>query len=128
MRIFTAICLAALAAPIAWSRTPRSEAAAPPQIATQTPSQTPAPAQPATVIDKGDFRFAYDARGVSALANPHDPFGATLTPAATTGGRGAAAARRRAGGADARPYCDLSRRRERRVGDGAARLARDGGR
>ncbi len=27
---------------------------------------------PAT-IEKGDFRFSYDERGISALANPHDP-------------------------------------------------------
>ena len=43
----------------------------------------------AGVVEKGDFRFAYDERGVSALGNPRDPFGATLT--AATGGRGAAA-------------------------------------
>jgi len=32
------------------------------------------------VIEKGDFRFSYDERGISALANPRDPFGATLMP------------------------------------------------
>ncbi|MEZ5319915.1 MAG: DUF5695 domain-containing protein [Vicinamibacterales bacterium] len=41
----------------------------------------------AAAIDRGDFRFDYDARGISSLANPHDPFGATLT-AAGGGGRG----------------------------------------
>ena len=34
------------------------------------------------VVEKGEFRFACDERGVSSLANPHDPFGATLMPAA----------------------------------------------
>jgi hypothetical protein len=85
MKAFTAICLATLASPLVWIGEPHAQS-------TQTPAnaQAPAavPAAAATVIDKGDFRFAYDARGVSALANPHDPFGATLTPAATTGGRG----------------------------------------
>ena len=32
------------------------------------------------VVEKGDFRFSCDARGVSALGNPHDPFKATLMP------------------------------------------------
>src|SRR6185503_3990270 len=42
-------------------------------------------------IDKGEFRFAYDARGISMLANAHDPFGATIMPASGgRGGRGAA--------------------------------------
>ena len=49
--------------------------------------QTPAPAALGT-ITKGDFRFAYDDRGISSLANPEDPFGATVTTPATTGGRG----------------------------------------
>src|ERR1051325_2719685 len=31
-------------------------------------------------IEKGDFRFAYDERGVVGLANPHDPFGAQIVP------------------------------------------------
>jgi len=39
-------------------------------------------------IEKGDFRFAYDERGISLLAHARDPFGATLTTAASTGGRG----------------------------------------
>jgi hypothetical protein len=40
-------------------------------------------------IERGDFRFSFDERGISALANPHDPFGATLMPAVgTSGGRG----------------------------------------
>jgi hypothetical protein len=41
-------------------------------------------------IRLGDFRFAYDARGVSLLAHVNDPFGATLTAAAPAGGRGRA--------------------------------------
>src|SRR6185436_10870928 len=45
---------------------------------------------PAT-IERGDFRFAYDERGISLLAHAHDPFGATLT-AAAGGGRGRGAA------------------------------------
>lgn len=40
------------------------------------------------VIERGDFRFAYDARGISNLSNPNDPFGATVT-ASGRGGRGA---------------------------------------
>lgn len=52
-------------------------------------------AMPGT-IEKGDFRFSYDERGVSALANPHDPFGATLMPRSAPGGRGAG--RAQAGG------------------------------
>jgi hypothetical protein len=39
-------------------------------------------------IEKGDFRFAYDQRGISLLAHAHDPFGATLTLGPSTGGRG----------------------------------------
>jgi len=38
-------------------------------------------------IEKGDFRFSYDERGISGLANPHDPFGATLMPSAASGAR-----------------------------------------
>jgi hypothetical protein len=45
-------------------------------------------------ISKGEFTFHYDDRGVSGLANAHDPFGATITPAAAAGrgGRGPAGA------------------------------------
>lgn len=52
--------------------------------------QQNSPAPGSRVISKGDFRFAYDERGISELANPNDPFGATLTPAAAAGrgGRG----------------------------------------
>jgi hypothetical protein len=32
------------------------------------------------VIEKGEFRFTCDERGVSALANPRDPFKATIMP------------------------------------------------
>jgi len=42
----------------------------------------PASGPQPVVIEKGDFRFACDERGVSALANPNDPFQATLMPAA----------------------------------------------
>ena len=38
-------------------------------------------------IEKGDFRFSYDERGISLLANPHDPFGAVLMPAVAPGSR-----------------------------------------
>jgi hypothetical protein len=44
------------------------------------------PGTSTATIEKGDFRFSYDERGISALANPHDPFGATLMPAALPGG------------------------------------------
>ena len=44
------------------------------------------PGPQSVVIEKGDFRFACDERGVSALADPNDPFKATLMPAAV--GRG----------------------------------------
>jgi len=65
------------------------------------------PETAAGVITRGDFRFAYDERGVSLLANPNDPFGATLTtppPAARgRGGAGAAAVQGRGGNANAQP-------------------------
>ena len=35
---------------------------------------------PAGEIEKGNFRLSYDERGVTALANPHDPFGAQILP------------------------------------------------
>jgi hypothetical protein len=61
------------------------------------PGLARAQATPGT-IERGNFRFNYDANGISALANPNDPFGATMMPAAARGGgRGA-----RAGGATAR--------------------------
>ena len=50
-------------------------------------------------IEKGSFRFAYDERGISGLANPHDPFGAMLMPSAAPGGRGQGGATGRGGGA-----------------------------
>lgn len=31
-------------------------------------------------IEKGDFHFAYDERGITSLADPHDPFGARIVP------------------------------------------------
>jgi hypothetical protein len=54
------------------------------------PGPTNAPGT-AGVVERGDFRFAYDVRGISLVANPHDPFGATVTTAAAArgGGRGA---------------------------------------
>jgi Family of unknown function (DUF5695) len=71
--ILSSICGAcALLSPLATSGLARQQTAAP----------------PTAVISSGDFRFAYDASGVSALANPNDPFGATLTPATGAGGRG----------------------------------------
>ena len=55
--------------------------------ASRLPVGSPGPAGtgspiPPVVIEKGDFRFACDARGVSLLANPRDPFKATLMPRA----------------------------------------------
>ena len=53
--------------------------------APQAAGTQPAPG----TIEKGDFRFSCDERGISRLANPRDPFGATLMPAAAAaGGRG----------------------------------------
>jgi len=52
-----------------------------------TPGQQPAAVQAAGgTIERGDFRFSYDERGISRLANPRDPFGAVLMPAAAAGG------------------------------------------
>src|ERR1051325_9827228 len=34
----------------------------------------------AGTIEKGDFRLSYDERGITGLANPHDPFGAEMLP------------------------------------------------
>jgi hypothetical protein len=52
------------------------------------PIQATAPEAAAVVVEKGEFRFACDERGVSALANPNDPFKATVMPAAgARGGR-----------------------------------------
>ena len=49
-------------------------------------------------LEMGNFRFVYDANGISGLANPNDPFGATLIPAAGPArGAGAAGARRARG-------------------------------
>jgi hypothetical protein len=51
------------------------------------PAAAPGASQAAPgTIEKGDFRFSYDERGISALANPHDPFGATIMPAGVPGG------------------------------------------
>jgi hypothetical protein len=74
--------------------------------------QQPAAAQAASgTIEKGDFRFTYDERGISGLANPNDPFGATLIPAGTQGGgRGQSGAAGRGGGAGATLGLNLSYR------------------
>jgi hypothetical protein len=63
------------------------------QAATTRAASAPTSAITGT-ISKGDFTFNYDDRGVSGLANAHDPFGAAITPAATAGrgGRGPAGA------------------------------------
>jgi hypothetical protein len=63
--------------------------AGPRSAASRTGQAGPAPGPQPTVIEKGDFRFACDERGVSALADPNDPFKATLMP--TAGARGAGA-------------------------------------
>ncbi len=39
-------------------------------------------------IERGEFRFCYDRRGITALANPRDPYGATIMPAAAPGAPG----------------------------------------
>ncbi len=77
-------------------------------------------------ITKGDFRFAYDDRGISSLANPEDPFGATVTTPAPRRTRRA----RRPGraGCDAWADVELSRRRTRRMDELHARRAHAGGR
>src|SRR5512146_2098496 len=63
-------------------------------------------------IEKGNFRFVNDERGVSGLANPHDPFGATLVPIAARSETG----RPPRGGA---PSATLGLTVTYRVGDGA---------
>jgi hypothetical protein len=45
--------------------------------------QSPVTQASAGTIEKGDFRFSYDERGLSALAHPRDPYGATIMPAST---------------------------------------------
>jgi hypothetical protein len=67
----------------------------------------------AGTIEKGNFRFAFDERGISSLANPHDPFGAVLTTTATAG-RGGGRAGGQAAGAAATLGLNLS---YRAVGD-----------
>jgi len=54
-------------------------------------------------IEKGDFRFSYDDRGISALANPRDPFGATLMPSTAPGGRRGAGPGQAGGAGAGRP-------------------------
>ncbi len=61
--------------------------------ASRHPVGSPGPARPGSpmppvVIEKGDFRFTCDGRGVSALADPHDPFKAVFMP--DSGPRGGA--------------------------------------
>jgi hypothetical protein len=60
-------------------------------------------------IEKGNFRFTYDERGISGLANPKDPFGATVMPlvGAGGGGRSQAGATSRAGRAGTPPVLSL---------------------
>ncbi len=74
--------------------------------------QQPAAAQVASgAMEKGNFRFTYDERGISGLANPHDPFGAVLVPAGTQGGgRGQSGAGGRGGGGGATLGLTLSYR------------------
>ena len=43
------------------------------------------PVAPAATVEKGDFRFSCDERGLFGLAHPRDPFGATLMPASAAG-------------------------------------------
>ena len=74
--------------------------------------QQPAAAQVASgIMEKGSFRFTYDERGISGLANPHDPFGAVLVPAGPQGGgRGQSGAGGRGGGGGATLGLTLSYR------------------
>ena len=51
-----------------------------------TAGQTPG------TIERGNFRFAFDERGISLLAHARDPFGAILTTAGGRGGRAGASA------------------------------------
>jgi hypothetical protein len=51
------------------------------------PTQSPMPTPPELSISRGAFSFTADARGVSMVANPADPFGAVLTSTGR-GGRG----------------------------------------
>jgi hypothetical protein len=37
-------------------------------------------AEKSGAIEKGNFRLLYDERGITGLANPHDPFGAEILP------------------------------------------------
>jgi hypothetical protein len=75
MRSLALMCLCSAGLLLTGVRTPGAE---PPQAVGQS----------GRVIVNGEFRFAYDERGVSELANPQDPFGATLTPGPTASGRG----------------------------------------
>ena len=65
------------------------------------------PAAAPGTIEKGDFRFSYDERGVSLLANAHDPFGATLMPATAPGIR-RVEGQAQAGGAGRPPVLGLT--------------------
>ncbi|NJD66767.1 MAG: hypothetical protein FIB00_16255 [Chloroflexi bacterium] len=48
-------------------------------------------AQAATaVLERGDFRFSYDERGISGLGKPDDPYGAQVVPVAARGERAGA--------------------------------------
>ncbi|MFO7732828.1 MAG: DUF5695 domain-containing protein [Candidatus Aminicenantes bacterium] len=88
VRILSAVALLLFVRPLS----PRSGAAGP-------SAETPVPG----VIERGDFRFAVDERGVSVLADPLDPFGASVMPRdAPGGGRGGGAAGPGAG-SDLRP-------------------------
>jgi hypothetical protein len=37
-------------------------------------------AEKSGTFEKGNFRLSYDERGITGLANPHDPFGAEMLP------------------------------------------------
>jgi|GEM_PF-6730248 len=59
-------------------------------------------------VEKGDFRFSYDERGISALANPHDPFGVAVMPeAAAARNRSSVAAEPGAAGGNRPPVLGL---------------------
>jgi Family of unknown function (DUF5695) len=79
---------AALAAAAVLIHLSFSSVSSPATGAGQAPAGNAAARQPIqpVVIEKGDFRFTCDERGVGALADPNDPFKATVMPAAGTRG------------------------------------------
>lgn len=63
-----------------------------------TPRTTPGQQTAPGTIERGEFRFVYDERGISGLANPSDPWGATPVPVAARPGEAGRGGRGRGGG------------------------------